>query len=42
MSKNVIYEFWYGYLKHGEKYGENVKLYGYRQLHCSSKNGRYL
>ena len=37
MGKNVIYEFWYDYLK--RKYGQNVKLYGYRQFHCSCKNG---
>ena len=34
LSKTVMYEFWYDYVK--SKYGENTKLllYGYRQLHC--------
>ena len=37
LSKTVMYEFWFDYLK--PKYGENAKLflYGYRQLHCSCK-----
>ena len=33
LSKTLMYKFWYDYVK--PKYGENAKLYGYRQLHCS-------
>ena len=42
LSKTVMYEFWYDYVK--LKYGENAKifLYGYRQIHFSSKNRRCL
>ena len=38
VSKTVMYEFWYDYVK--AKYDENTKnfLYGYRQLHCSCKD----
>ena len=37
LSKSVMYEFGYDYLK--QKYGENATvLYGYSQLHCSCKN----
>ena len=42
LSKTVIYEFWYDYVK--PKYGENANflLYRYSQFHCSSQNRRYL
>ena len=42
LSKTVMYEFWYGYVK--PKYAENTKnlLYGYRQRHWSCKNRWYL
>ena len=38
LSKTVMYEFWYDYVK--PKYSENARLcqYGYRQLHGSCKN----
>ena len=38
LSKPVMYEFWYDYVK--PNYDENAKtlLYGYRQLQCSYKN----
>ena len=41
LSKTVMYEFWYDYVK--PKYGKTKNflyktlLYGYRQLHCSCK-----
>ena len=34
VSKIVMYEIWYDYVK--PKYGE--KLYGYRNFHCIHKN----
>ena len=41
LSKTVMYELWYDYVK--PKYDKNMKLlYGYRYLHCSCKNRRYL
>ena len=41
MSKSVMYEFWYDYVK--PKYGEKCKtlLYEYRQLHRSCKNRKH-
>ena len=35
LSKTVMYEFWYDYVK--PKYGNESLLYEYRQLHCSCK-----
>ena len=38
LSKILIYEVWYGYVK--PKYGQKSKimLYGYRQFYCIHKN----
>ena len=38
LSKSIMYDFWYDYVK--PKYGVKCKtlLHGYRQLHCSCKN----
>ena len=38
ISKIVIYQFWYDYVK--SKFGKNSRLlYGYRQVNCIHKNG---
>ena len=39
LSKNMMYEFWYDFLK--PKYGQNILLYGYRQLHCVKADDIY-
>ena len=38
LSKTVMYEFWYDYVK--PKYGKKDKtvLYGYRQIQCPREN----
>ena len=38
LTKILMYEFWYHYVK--PNYGEKSKivLYGYRQFHCIYKN----
>ena len=41
LSKILIYEFWYDYVK--QKYHEKSKmLYGYWQFHCIHRNRWYL
>ena len=37
LSKTVMYEFWYDYMK--PKCENQIMLYGYRQFHCLRKNG---
>ena len=40
LSKIVLYEFWYDYVK--PNYGKKANGYGYRQFLCIYKNRWYL